>query len=423
MPPQRDSLRTLIEQFIRSAENPVLLEAGEEEIPLTEGSWSVDAFGRNIRIHAWTDDRSYSRTITRLKKNTPGRLEFSVSRLGKPEGTLALLDLLHGRNQPIRQRNLREFQKEQFRRMLTRQFPEWTISHLSTAPDLEHSLSPSYPRATLQRKKEVMAVIFSPEEAMEPEAALTFGLIWLEHVHKQEQRRVVSTLIIFLPESKAQRTALRMKYLNASAGLFRLFVYTDVGEYPADIQDYGNLDTTLRPAQALPLRTRETPEFMLETLLQKSIRIVDAALDPEPVYRQALSITALDRGVMDLLAVDFEGRLAIIELKTGQDIHLPLQALDYWISIQWHLKQGSFPQQGYFPHRQLAQKPPLLYLVAPSLEFHPTTALILRYLAHEVPVICLGLGANWRCELKVVSRQENNEYSWSVKRRSREIEP
>src|SRR5690606_13406827 len=120
---------------------PVLLEAGEEEIPLVDGSWSLDLFGRNIRLHAWTDDRSYSRTITGLKKNSPGRLEFFISRLGKREGTLALLDVLHGRNQPIRQRNLRELQKELFRRMLTRQFPDWTLSHLSTAPDLEHSLS------------------------------------------------------------------------------------------------------------------------------------------------------------------------------------------------------------------------------------------------------------------------------------------
>ena len=59
---------------------------------------------------------------------------------------------------------------------------------------------------------------------------------------------------------------------------------------------------------------------------------------PKPVYGQVPQFAAGERGVIDLLAADRDGRLAVIELKAGQDIHLPLQALDYWMRVKWHLR-------------------------------------------------------------------------------------
>jgi hypothetical protein len=47
--------------------------------------------------------------------------------------------------------------------------------------------------------------------------------------------------------------------------------------------------------------------------------------------------------------VDYSGRLAVLELKASQDIHLPLQALDYWIRVKWHLDRDEFSSHGYFP--------------------------------------------------------------------------
>ena len=80
-----------------------------------------------------------------------------------------------------------------------------------------------------------------------------------------------------------------------------------------------------------------------------------------------------ERGILDLLAVDHAGRLAVVELKASADLHLPLQALDYWIRVKWHLDRGEFGRAGYFPGIELRPEPPRLLLVAPSLEFHPTT--------------------------------------------------
>ena len=73
------------------------------------------------------------------------------------------------------------------------------------------------------------------------------------------------------------------------------------------------------------------------------------------------------------------GRLVVIELKATADLHLPMQALDYWIRVKWHLDRGEFSACGYFPGNCAAADPPRLLLVSPSLDFHPTTETILGY--------------------------------------------
>src|SRR6185369_2503550 len=103
-----------------------------------------------------------------------------------------------------------------------------------------------------------------------------------------------------------------------------------------------------------------------------------------------------DRGILDLLAVDHTGRLAVVELKASADPHLPLQALDYWIRVKWHLGRGEFASYGYFPGIALRNDPPRLLLVSPSLEFHPATETILSYFSRDVDVERIGLAVEWR---------------------------
>ena len=117
------------------------------------------------------------------------------------------------------------------------------------------------------------------------------------------------------------------------------------------------------------------------------------------------------RGIIDLLAVDRDARLAVIELKVDQDIHLPLQALDYWMRVQWHLERGEFAERGYFTGISLVQEVPRLLLVAPAFEFHPSNETVLGFFAREIPVERVGIGLEWRQELKVVFRTPGKTYS------------
>lgn len=152
-----------------------------------------------------------------------------------------------------------------------------------------------------------------------------------------------------------------------------------------------------------PLYLRN-PEAWLESQVRDAIENIDARLLPAPIYGQVPAFASIDRGILDLLAVERSGRLAVIELKASEDIHLPLQALDYWMRVKWQLNRGEFSRSGYFPEIELLTEPPRLLLVSPALNFHPSNETVLRFFAREIEVECIGVSLEWRKELKVVSR-------------------
>jgi hypothetical protein len=158
---------------------------------------------------------------------------------------------------------------------------------------------------------------------------------------------------------------------------------------------------------------RMQPERWLESVLRRDVTAIDAHLDPTHVYTQVPAFAALDRGMLDLLSVDRDGRLAVIELKADED--LALQGLDYWVRVRWHHQQnpdpssglGEFQRHGYFGGARLAGGTPRLYLVAPALRVHPATEVVLRYLSPRVKWELVGLNEAWRSAVKVVWRKRS----------------
>jgi hypothetical protein len=143
----------------------------------------------------------------------------------------------------------------------------------------------------------------------------------------------------------------------------------------------------------------------LESLVSRDVTLIDSRLDPTCVYSQVPAFSASDRAMIDVLAATGDGRLAVLELKADEDIHLPLQGLDYWGRVAWHHARGEFKQFGYFPGRELSPGLPLLFLVAPALHVHPTTDALLRYLAPEIEWELVGIGERWREGVRVVFRK------------------
>ncbi|HKW61131.1 MAG TPA: hypothetical protein VJN89_01185 [Candidatus Acidoferrum sp.] len=150
---------------------------------------------------------------------------------------------------------------------------------------------------------------------------------------------------------------------------------------------------------------RAQPERWLESLVREDVARVDAMLDARLAYSQVFASAGGEHGILDLLAVTRSGRLAIIELKASEHIHLPLQAADYWLRVRKHLERGEISRYGYFPGVELQQVPPLVYLVAPALRFHPSTDEVLKFLSPELEVVRVGLVESWRGGLRVVMRQ------------------
>jgi hypothetical protein len=152
---------------------------------------------------------------------------------------------------------------------------------------------------------------------------------------------------------------------------------------------------------------RMHPERWLESLVATDVSVIDERLEPESVYSQVPAFSAADRALIDVLTLTREGRLAVVELKADEDIHLPLQGLDYWSRVRWHHERGEFLKFGYFGGRELSSETPLLFLVAPALRVHPTTDTILRYVSPDIQWAFVGIDERWREEVRVVFRKRS----------------
>lgn len=167
----------------------------------------------------------------------------------------------------------------------------------------------------------------------------------------------------------------------------------------SDPDSIGNRKTSAQPVRSRTEDSRTIPR-----------------LDPSHVYTQVPAIAgARDRGMLDLLGVTADGRLAVIELKANDDLHLALQGLDYWIRVRHHHRQspeaatgmGEFQRHGYFRGIELSPLDPRLYLVAPALHVHPATETVLRYLSPQVEWQLLAIDERWREKIRVIWRRSS----------------
>ncbi len=484
------SAHAAIERFLASAQQPVLLEPGDDPLPVSPTNFSVTARGNIVTVECWSNTKNLVRRIRGIRNERRGRLELEIERFGALAGTLTLLDLAEPSNRDADRRGSRLKYRERFRSSLQRQFTGYRIAELSTEQDLHNTLSPSFPRALLRRGTSGIAAIGASEDSLSPSDALSFGLIWLDHLRRREPKVTIKTLAIFLPVGFEGTTCHRVRHLSATAAQYLIFVHQANNESQVDPRDYQNFDTRLpvamqplagasrrtiewvnrltsiegvarrdRPDGSVSLAVRglefariagdellfgfdhrhtagsEThiaeaeriaqeiarmrhpqaadrgnpvylrhPEAWLESQVRAQIETLDAMMYPHPLYGQVPQFAAGERGIIDLLGVDRNGRLAVIEVKADQDIHLPLQALDYWMRVKWYLDRQEFSQRGYFPGIGLANIVPRLLLVAPSLEYHPSNETILKYFSEEVPVERVGVGLEWRQEVRVMFR-------------------
>jgi hypothetical protein len=163
---------------------------------------------------------------------------------------------------------------------------------------------------------------------------------------------------------------------------------------------------------------RLQPEHWLESRLRSEIADLLPGLRRDMLYTQVPALSVGDRGLLDMLTLDCDGRLAVIELKADEDLHLPLQALDYWIRVralnddrQPGVGNGgcravsAFERQGYFPGAEVSPLAPRLLLAAPALRIHPANEPVLRYFSPQVEWELIAVSEHWRRELKVVFRK------------------
>lgn len=483
-----------------------MLEDGLVVFDLSSAKFSLSTESNKCLLHLWSDERNVVRRVESAQQKN-GTLKLEVRKFGQAKPTKLELCQDRDRRSPSAKRAARATYQRFLSAGLQREYPGHKIEHLTSAPDLEHSLGPAYARCLVRKGRSAFAAIGVNEQETQAtvDNTLAAGLLWLELCRHNADRALTEGLRIFLPTGRADIVRVRLANLNQRTSRFHLFEVEerDGTVRELDIHDAGNIATRLlrchdqasvrdRFAEAIDrvqrlvggqgdveiavlnpnelafrwrglefARVRSTlspgsfqhksqitfgagayetpltedtevflrelvarmmqarraggdrndplwrmqPERWLESLIMRDIQAIDARLDPSVVYRQVPAFAASDRAMIDLLASTHDGRLAVIEIKASEDLHLPLQGLDYWARVNWHHQRGEFQKFGYFPGRTLSSQPPLLYLVAPALQVHPATDAQLKYFSSHIDWTLVGVNEDWRDGVRVIFRK------------------
>jgi len=490
-------LATELEASLRdlgSAASVEVRENGGRVAVFTALSWEVRGAAQKPLLHLWSEQHNFTRRVLAITAHSEQRLALAVERFGRARPDR--LEFVRLEFDPSARDVSREESCARLGRILSQQFPDETLESLTSAADLEHSLSGSYARGLLRSGSAHWAIlgVLDWESRESAENCLSFGLLWLDRAQHSCRRGFVAGLRLIVPQGACRALVHRLQALDPRISLevYELEPQRETLER-IDLSSTGNIETWLvpkresqslldqaqsaidpivalapgvitvhpvvqsrqvwlrfrglafarwddgvvyfgtaerreklgvasRPALQRLLNDLEThrhplasdtrnslyraqPEGWLESLVRKEVTRIDATFDSHFVYTQVFANSCGEHGILDVLTVTREGRLAILELKAAEHIHLPLQAADYWLRIWRHLQQGDFPRYGYFTGIELQRVPPLVYLVAPELRFHPSTDLLLRYLCPEMEVVRVGLAESWRRGLRVVHRR------------------
>ncbi len=178
-------------------------------------------------------------------------------------------------------------------------------------------------------------------------------------------------------------------------------------EFERLVQEVARIRHPESPEKAHPFY-RLQAERWLEDVIREDARRVDPRLDPRFLYPQIPAYETQGYGRVDLLGITEDRQLALLELKVDEDAEAPMQAVDYWLRIEWHRQRGDLTRRGYFPGLEIADRPTLVLIIAPFLRFHPTFDLVARWIDRRVPIYKIGIAEDWRKGVRVVFRKRAN---------------
>jgi hypothetical protein len=505
-----DLLARSLQAFLAEARSGIVIEDGEVVFNLDSAQYSISSERGRCLLHLWSEERNIVRQVVEAESKN-GVLTLAVRRFAQARTHTLEICRDRDRRTPTAKKAARSRYARVLERMLRRHSPDWNLEggKLSTTMDLERSFSPVYARGLLRKGRSAFAVLGVNQQETQGsvDAALTFGLLWLDFCREREAgRSVVEGLRVYVPAGSSTTLQIRLGHLNREIAKFELYELEERDEdlREIDLSDTGNINTRLvRCPETAQVRTRFEqavnqvlalvpqaeiavlspteiafrlhglefarvratnvpgsfqveeelvfgvagfqarlteenkadfenfctivaasrtlegdrrdplwrmyPERWLESLVFRNVAAIDSRLNPAHVYSQVPAFSASDRAMIDVLACTHEARLAVLELKADEDIHLPLQGLDYWARVRWHHSRGEFQQYGYFPGVQLSPRPPLLFLVAPSLRVHPAVDTALRYFSPEIEWTLAGVDERWREGVRVIYRKSSGK--------------
>ena len=155
---------------------------------------------------------------------------------------------------------------------------------------------------------------------------------------------------------------------------------------------------------------RASGEAWLESILRRDITKLDPGLIVAPLHAQFRTSHGGPTGArpIDLLALRHDGRLVVIELKVTEDREHVFQGVDYWRRVEAHRRRGHIAAAKLFGNREISDESPLVYLVAPTLRFHPSFRTLARTIAPDIEIYRFDINEDWRSGVRVVRRERVN---------------
>ena len=160
-----EQLLKQIQAFLRRCRRPAALEYGDSLLALLPGFYALEIRAGRLSIEIWDEMRTVPRRILGVERAATGVLDCTAQKFGGASVRFSFLDLDLPKSAHRKVCGIRQNFAEQFRRMLSRQFPGWEIASLSSSLDLQHSFSSVFPRARLMRGNQTIAAMASPGAA------------------------------------------------------------------------------------------------------------------------------------------------------------------------------------------------------------------------------------------------------------------
>src|SRR5947209_12800253 len=213
-----DTLILTIRDFLNGSRSAVILEDSAVIFDLDHAKYSISGDHGRCLLQLWSAERNIVRRVVEAElKNAVLRL--SVQRLGQARPSK--LEICRDRDcrTPSAKRAARCLYQQKLQRMLERHYPGFTLCHLSSSRDLEHSFGPVYTRAAIKKGQSAFVVfgVNDDESQVSIDAALTFAISWLDHCRSsQDPQAAVEGLKLFVPARRSALTRERMARLDRS---------------------------------------------------------------------------------------------------------------------------------------------------------------------------------------------------------------
>lgn len=257
-------IRTL-RAFLTESRSAVVLEDGIVAFELDHAKYSVSGGHGKCLLQLWSAERNIVRRVLDAElKNAVLRL--SVQRFGQARASKLEICRERDRRSPSAKRAARSIYPQKLQRIIERHYPGFTLSHLSSSHDLEHSFRPVYARALLKKGHSAFAIfgVNDGETQVSVDAALSFAILWLNHCRdSQDSRAVVEGLKLFLPTGRSALTRERIAHLDGSVAKWQIYEFNQREDalVETDYSDRGNISTPSSPLCRRASRARAICEF------------------------------------------------------------------------------------------------------------------------------------------------------------------